>query len=89
MKKQQLKPTGKLKYQCPVYIQQQNHSQHHSQKNTQNTKLQLLQNIFLIMLPFLAAGLGATQDSVTVAYQQTGVLPAEPVVTSKRSMKNH
>ena len=26
-----------------------------------------------LMLPFLAAGLGATQDSVTVAYQQTGV----------------
>ena len=36
-------------------------------------KKKLLQNIFLIMLPFLAAGLGATQDSVTVAYQQTGV----------------
>ena len=36
-------------------------------------KKKLFQNIFLIMLPFLAAGLAAMKDSVTVAYTQTGV----------------
>lgn len=42
----------------------------------------------------LICGIMATKElkkfaALYAAYQQTGVLPAEPVVTSKRSMKNH